>query len=131
LAAGASAAFFGSWFAGTYESPGDIQYDADGRMYKENFGMASRRAVSQRSREDDAFVRARKEYFEEGISVSRMYLRRGEESAEDIIDKIAAGLRSACTYAGARNLTEFYEKAVVGIQTTSGYNEGKALEKGW
>ncbi|MBI3627098.1 GuaB1 family IMP dehydrogenase-related protein, partial [Candidatus Uhrbacteria bacterium] len=101
LAAGASAAFFGSWFAGTYESPGDIQYDADGRMYKENFGMASRRAVSQRSREDDAFVRARKEYFEEGISVSRMYLRRGEESAEDIIDKIAAGLRSACTYAGA------------------------------
>ena len=35
----------GSWFAGTYESAADIREDAHGKFYKENFGMASQRAV--------------------------------------------------------------------------------------
>ncbi|SCE39738.1 IMP dehydrogenase, partial [Streptomyces sp. Termitarium-T10T-6] len=35
LAAGASNVMIGSWFAGTYESPGDLQQSADGRFYKE------------------------------------------------------------------------------------------------
>lgn len=131
LAAGASSAFFGSWFAGTYESPADIQRDGEGKLYKENFGMASRRAVIDRTREDDMFEAARKQYFEEGISHSRMYLKSGEESAEDILDKIAAGVRSACAYAGSRNLEEFYKNTVIGIQTRAGYEEGKALERGW
>src|SRR5690606_23190515 len=47
LAAGAANVMIGSWFAGTHESPGDVQRDADGRLYKENFGMASARAVSR------------------------------------------------------------------------------------
>jgi IMP dehydrogenase/GMP reductase len=50
--AGASNVMIGSWFAGTHESPGDMQRDADGRMYKENFGMASARAVSLRTAEE-------------------------------------------------------------------------------
>src|SRR5205807_6534175 len=37
LAAGASAVMIGSWFAGSYESPGDLMRDADGRLYKESF----------------------------------------------------------------------------------------------
>ena len=45
---GASNVMVGSWFAGTYESPGDLQRDADGRLYKESFGMASARAVRLR-----------------------------------------------------------------------------------
>ena len=48
LAAGASNVMIGSWFAGTYESPGDLHRDADGRLYKESFGMASARAVRLR-----------------------------------------------------------------------------------
>ena len=47
LAAGASAVMIGSWFAGTYESPGDLHIGADGRAYKESFGMASARAVAR------------------------------------------------------------------------------------
>ncbi len=46
LAAGASNVMIGSWFAGTYESPGDLQHDAQGRAYKESFGMASARACA-------------------------------------------------------------------------------------
>jgi IMP dehydrogenase len=44
LAAGASAVMIGSWFAGTFESPGDVFRDPDGRLYKESFGMASARS---------------------------------------------------------------------------------------
>src|SRR2546423_10269052 len=73
LAAGASNVMIGSWFAGTYESPGDTFRDADGRLYKESFGMASARAVRLRGAADSPFERARKELLEEGISPSRRY----------------------------------------------------------
>lgn len=131
LAAGASHVMVGSWLSGTYESVGDMQYDETGRPYKENFGMASGRAVVDRTSATAIFEQARKKYFQEGISSSRMYLKKGEESAEDIIDKIIAGVRSSCAYAGARSLEEFYQKAVVGVQTQAGYNEGKPLREGW
>src|SRR5690606_39291580 len=71
LAAGASQVMIGSWFAGTYESPGDLHVTADGRQYKESFGMASARAVAARSSsESNAFDRSRKALYEEGISHS-------------------------------------------------------------
>ena len=101
LAGGAANVMFGSWLAGTYESAADTLRDPDGRLYKESFGMASNRAVKDRTRTDDGFERARKELFEEGISTSRMYLDPDRPSVEDIIDQIVAGLRSSCTYAGA------------------------------
>ena len=41
LAAGAGSVMIGSWFAGTHESPGDLQIDPSGRAYKVSFGMAS------------------------------------------------------------------------------------------
>ncbi|WP_285495914.1 GuaB1 family IMP dehydrogenase-related protein [Actinomadura sp. NBRC 104425] len=131
LAAGASNVMIGSWFAGTYESPGDLQRDADGRLYKESFGMASARAVRLRTSEDSPFDRARKALFEEGISTSRMYLDPERPGVEDLLDSIVAGLRSACTYAGARTLEEFHERAVVGVQSASGYAEGMPLATSW
>ncbi|WP_189245585.1 GuaB1 family IMP dehydrogenase-related protein [Streptosporangium pseudovulgare] len=131
LAAGASNVMIGSWFAGTYESPGDTRTAADGRRYKENFGMASARAVKLRTAEDSPFERARKALFEEGISTSRMYLDPVRPSVEDQIDAIVAGLRSACTYAGAADLEEFHERAVVGVQSSSGYTEGMPLHQSW
>jgi IMP dehydrogenase len=131
LAAGASSVMIGSWFAGTCESPGDVFRDADGRLYKESFGMASARAVRLRAAADSPFERARKELFEEGISSSRMYLDQLRPGVEDLLDAITAGLRSACTYAGADSLDGLYERAVVGIQGASGYAEGKPLPSGW
>ncbi|GII54790.1 inosine 5-monophosphate dehydrogenase [Planotetraspora thailandica] len=131
LAAGASNVMIGSWFAGTYESPGDTRTAADGRKYKENFGMASARAVRLRTVDDTPFERARKALFEEGISTSRMYLDPVRPSVEDQIDEIVAGLRSSCTYAGAANLEEFHERAVIGVQSASGYTEGMPLHQSW
>ncbi|MGI8331157.1 GuaB1 family IMP dehydrogenase-related protein [Actinomadura scrupuli] len=131
LAAGAANVMVGSWFAGTYESPGDLQRTADGRSYKESFGMASARAVRLRTSEDSPFERARKALFEEGISTSRMFLDPARPGVEDLIDSIVAGLRSSCTYAGARTLEEFHERAVVGVQSSSGYAEGMPLSTSW
>lgn len=131
LAAGASHAMIGTWFTGTFESPADTQRDADGRLFKEQFGMASSRAVLDRSRALDPFELARRAFFEEGVSQTKMYLKPGQESVEDILDEITAGLRSACTYAGARDLETFFQNAVVGVQTLSGYEEGKPVEKSW
>lgn len=93
--------------------------------------MASNRAVKSRSRSESAFERARKELFEEGISTSRMYLDPERPGVEDIIDQIVAGVRSACTYAGASTIEEFHERAVVGVQSASGYHEGMPLGTSW
>jgi IMP dehydrogenase len=131
LAAGASAVMIGSWFAGTHESPGDLHVDADGREYKESFGMASARAVANRTSTDSAFDRARKGLYEEGISSSRMYLDPDRPGVEDLVDQICAGVRSAFTYAGARSVAEFQDRAVVGTQSAAGFHEGRPLPAGW
>ncbi|WP_370944566.1 GuaB1 family IMP dehydrogenase-related protein [Amycolatopsis sp. cg5] len=131
LAAGASAAMVGSWFAGTHESPGDLRYDEHGRPYKESFGMASKRAVGARTRTDNVFDRARKALFEEGISASRMALDPQRPGVEDLLDSICAGVRSSCTYAGARSLEEFHTKATLGVQSAAGFAEGRPLPSGW
>ncbi|MEO7069489.1 MAG: IMP dehydrogenase, partial [Nostocoides sp.] len=131
LAAGASNVMIGSWFAGTLESPGDLFTASDGRQYKESFGMASSRAVRNRTAADTAYDRARKAVFEEGISSARMYVDPARPSVEDVIDQIVAGLRSSCTYAGAGSLAEFHANAVVGIQSLAGFTEGAPVTQSW
>jgi IMP dehydrogenase len=131
LAAGASAVMIGSWFAGTYESPGDLHVAPDGRAFKDSFGMASARAVASRNSAESAFERARKGLFEEGISSGRMYIDPARPGVEDLLDTITAGVRSACTYAGAANLEQLHQRAVVGVQTSAGFAEGRPLDAGW
>jgi IMP dehydrogenase len=130
LAAGAANVMVGSWFAGTYESAGDVHDDA-GRLYKESFGMASARAVKARTATASGFERARASLFEEGISSSRMYLDPARPGVEDLIDGIVAGVRSSCTYAGARTIDELHERAVLGVQSSAGYEEGRPLPTSW
>lgn len=131
LAAGASSVMIGSWFAGTYESPGDLLEDSSGRAYKVSFGMASARAVANRTAGESAYDRARKGLYEEGISSSRMYLDPARPGVEDLIDEICSGVRSACTYAGATTLAELHERAVLGVQSAAGYTEGRPLATSW
>jgi IMP dehydrogenase len=130
LAAGAANVMVGSWFAGTYESAGDVHDDA-GRLYKESFGMASARAVKARTSTQSGFERARAGLFEEGISSSRMYLDPARPGVEDLIDGIVAGVRSSCTYAGARTIDELHDRAVLGVQSSAGYEEGRPLPTSW
>ena len=131
LAAGASNVMIGSWFAGTYESPGELMFDRNGQPYKESFGMASKRAVAARTAGDSAYDRARKAHFEEGISTSRMALNPARGGVEDLLDRITAGVRSTCTYVGAGNLEELHGRVVLGVQSPAGFAEGHPLPTGW
>ena len=131
LAAGASNVMIGSWFAGTYESPGDLMRDRDDQPFKESYGMASKRAVVARTGADSAFERARKALFEEGISTSRMGLDPNRGGVEDLLDHITSGVRSTCTYVGASTLAELHQRAVVGVQSAAGFAEGHPLPFGW
>jgi IMP dehydrogenase len=131
LAAGASNVMVGSWFAGTLESPGDLYTDSDGQRYKESFGMASSRAVRNRTATDTAYERARKALFEEGIASARMFVDPERPSVEDVIDEIVAGVKSSFTYSGARTIEEFAERAIVGLQSTAGFAEGRPLHSSW
>jgi IMP dehydrogenase len=130
LAAGASSVMIGSWFAGTVEAPGELATDERG-LYKESWGMASTKAVQGRFGRLDPFELARKTLFAEGISSSRIYLDPLRPGVEDLLDMITSGVRSSFTYAGARTLPEFAERALVGIQSAAGYEEGKALPVSW
>ncbi|QNI07102.1 GuaB1 family IMP dehydrogenase-related protein [Mycobacterium kubicae] len=131
LAAGASNVMIGSWFAGTYESPGDLMRDREDQPYKESYGMASKRAVVARTAADSPFDRARKALFEEGISTSRMGLDPNRGGVEDLIDHIMSGVRSTCTYVGASSLAELHERVVIGVQSPAGFAEGHPLPSGW
>ncbi|MDQ0647835.1 IMP dehydrogenase [Microbacterium natoriense] len=131
LAAGAASVMIGSWFAGTIEAPGELQRDTDGRLYKESWGMASTKAVQARFGRLDAYERARKELFAEGISSSKIYLDPLRPGVEDLLDMITSGVRSSFTYAGASSVPEFHERAHVGLQSAAGYEEGKALPVSW
>src|SRR6195952_1920986 len=131
LAAGASNVMIGSWFAGTYESPGDLMYDRENQLYKESYGMASKRAGAARTATDSAFDRARKGLFEEGISTSRMAFDAARGGVEDLLDHITSGVRSTCTYVGAATLPELHDKVVLGVQSAAGFAEGHPLPSGW
>ncbi|WP_078316244.1 GuaB1 family IMP dehydrogenase-related protein [Mycobacterium sp. D16Q16] len=131
LAAGAANVMIGSWFAGTHESPGDLQLSPSGRRYKDSFGMASKRAVAARTAGDSAFDQARKSLFEEGISTSKIELDPQRPGVEDLIDHIISGVRSTCTYVGARTLAELHERVVLGVQSAAGFAEGRPLPEGW
>ena len=109
----------GSWFAGTHESPGDhTSTPAAGSTRRASAWPRPR--GPRRTAEESAFDRARKALFEEGISTARMYLDPEHPGVEDLIDQIVAGVRSACTYAGAGTLEELHERAMVGVQSAAG-----------
>ncbi|GAA3898426.1 GuaB1 family IMP dehydrogenase-related protein [Microbacterium invictum] len=131
LAAGAASVMIGSWFAGTIEAPGTLLTDEQGRVYKESWGMASTKAVHDRFGRLDPYELARKELFAEGISSSKIYLDPLRPSIEDLLDMITSGVRSSFTYAGAASVPEFHERALVGLQSAAGYEEGKALPVSW
>ena len=94
--------------------------------------MASSRAVRDRTASDTAYERARKAMFEEGIPARRgcTSTRRGPASRTSST-RSSPGCVAACTYAGARTLEEFHERATVGIQSTAGFAEGRPLHTSW
>lgn len=100
LAAGAAAVMIGSLFAGTEESPGDMEI-YQGRSYKVYRGMGSIGALKRGSRD---------RYFQEEIEV---LVPEGVEGRvpyrgplAETVHQLIGGLRAGMGYCGVRNLEE-------------------------
>jgi len=118
FAAGANFVMIGSLLAGTNETPGAIVTKTNGpsiermKVYR---GMASDAARESRELEYSYVPAA------EGIQT----LVPCKGPAKHVIAQLQKGLQSGMSYCSARGLDEINDAAIWGVQTQSGYSEGK------
>jgi IMP dehydrogenase len=105
IAAGAHSTMIGGLFAGTEESPGDVEL-YQGRSYKSYRGMGSLGAMAQRHGSSDR-------YFQDTTSDLEKLVPEGIEgrvpykgSLVSIIHQLVGGLRAAMGYTGCANIGE-------------------------
>jgi IMP dehydrogenase len=105
LAAGAHSTMIGGLFAGTEESPGDVEL-YQGRSYKSYRGMGSIGAMTQKHGSSDRYFQDTTEELEklvpEGIEGRVPY----KGSVVAIVQQLVGGLRAAMGYTGCRDITE-------------------------
>lgn len=111
FAAGADFVMLGGMLAGHDESAGDI-FEIHGKQYKRFYGMSSSEAM-QKYFGGVADYRA-----SEGKSINMPYRGRVEGTVLDVL----GGVRSACTYVGARRLKEL-SKCTTFIRVTQQLND--------
>ena len=105
IVAGAHSIMVGSLFAGTEESPGEVEL-YQGRSYKAYRGMGSLSAMSQRHGSKDRYFQDATDSVEklvpEGIEGRVPY----KGSLIQIVHQLAGGLRAAMGYTGCRTIEE-------------------------
>lgn len=105
IAAGAHACMLGSLFAGTEESPGELEI-YQGRSYKSYRGMGSLGAMALGSK-DRYFQADAKKLVPEGVEGRVPY--RG--SLSEIVFQLMGGLRAGMGYCGQPNIDELRKNA--------------------
>jgi len=116
LAAGANAVMIGSLFAGTEESPGEVEI-YQGRSYKVYRGMGSLGAMKEGS--SDRYFQEGTKLVPEGIEGRVPY--KGPLS--ETVYQLVGGLRAGMGYCGAKNIKELQEKAKFIKMTSAGLRE--------
>ena len=117
LAAGADAVMIGKLFAGTDESPGDIEI-YKGRSFKVYRGMGSLSAMRDGSK-DRYFQADAKKLVPEGIEGRVPH----KGILSDTVFQLMGGLRAGMGYVGVKNLTELKEKSQFVKITNAGLRE--------
>jgi IMP dehydrogenase len=122
LAAGAHAVMIGGMFAGTEESPGEVEL-YQGASYKSYRGMGSLGAMSQPHGSSDR-------YFQDTASELEKLVPEGIEgrvpykgSLVTILYQLAGGLRAAMGYTGSRNVEELRTRPHFVRITSAGVRE--------
>jgi len=105
IGGGASAVMIGSMFAGTLESPGEIEI-YQGRSFKVYRGMGSLSAMAAGSK-DRYFQENAKKLVPEGVEGRVPY--RGALS--EIVFQMCGGIRSGMGYCGTRTIDDLRKKA--------------------
>ena len=122
LVAGAYSVMIGSLFAGTEESPGEVEL-YQGRSYKSYRGMGSVGAMSQQHGSSDRYFQDAAEQLEklvpEGIEGRVAY--KGTVVA--IIHQLVGGVRAAMGYTGSRDIEEMRTKPKFVKITSAGMRE--------
>ena len=122
IAAGAHAVMIGGLFAGTEESPGDVEL-YQGASYKSYRGMGSLGAMGERHGSADR-------YFQDAATELEKLVPEGVEgrvpykgSVVTILRQLSGGLRAAMGYTGSRNITDMRTRPVFVRITTAGIRE--------
>jgi IMP dehydrogenase len=125
LAAGADTVMLGNMFAGTEESPGEIEL-YQGRTYKSYRGMGSIGAMALSQGSSDR-------YFQDASLGTEKLVPEGIEgrvpykgSAQAIIHQLLGGLRSCMGYTGCDNIGQLHDKAEFIQVTNAGMRESHA-----
>ncbi|MDP1604719.1 MAG: IMP dehydrogenase [Legionella sp.] len=122
LAAGANTVMLGSIFAGTEESPGEIEL-YQGRTYKGYRGMGSIGAMAQAQGSSDRYFQDASQGMEklvpEGIEGRVAY----KGPVQTIIHQMMGGLRSCMGYTGSKDIPTLHEKAQFVQVTNAGMRE--------
>ncbi len=122
LAAGAHSVMIGGLFAGTEESPGEVEL-YQGASYKQYRGMGSLGAMAQKHGSADR-------YFQDGSSELEKLVPEGIEgrvlykgSLVSILYQLTGGLRAAMVYTGTRSVQEMHARADFVRITNAGMRE--------
>jgi IMP dehydrogenase len=122
IAAGAHAVMIGGLFAGTEESPGDVEL-YQGGSYKSYRGMGSLGAMAQRNGSADR-------YFQDTTSELEKLVPEGIEgrvpykgSIVSILHQLAGGLRAAMGYTGSGHIEDLRSKPRFVRITNAGVRE--------
>ena len=122
IAAGADAVMIGGLFAGTEESPGEVEL-YQGASYKSYRGMGSLGAMAERHGSADR-------YFQDAATELEKLVPEGVEgrvpykgSIVTILQQLAGGLRAAMGYTGSRSVAEMRTRPVFVRITNAGIRE--------
>ena len=122
IAAGADAVMIGGLFAGTEESPGEVEL-YQGASYKSYRGMGSLGAMAERHGSADR-------YFQDAATELEKLVPEGVEgrvpykgSVVTILQQLAGGLRAAMGYTGSRSITDMRTRPVFVRITNAGIRE--------
>ncbi len=122
IAAGADAVMIGGLFAGTEESPGEVEL-YQGASYKSYRGMGSLGAMGERHGSADR-------YFQDAATELEKLVPEGVEgrvpykgSVVAILHQLSGGLRAAMGYTGSRNITDMRTRPVFVRITNAGIRE--------
>ena len=122
IVAGAHTVMIGSLFAGTEESPGEVEL-YQGASYKSYRGMGSLGAMAERYGSADR-------YFQDASTELEKLVPEGVEgrvpykgSVVAIVQQLAGGLRAAMGYTGSQDLEQMRTRPVFVRITTAGVRE--------
>ena len=122
IVAGAHAVMIGSLFAGTEESPGEVEL-YQGASYKSYRGMGSIGAMAERHGSADR-------YFQDASTELEKLVPEGVEgrvpykgSVVTILQQLAGGLRAAMGYTGSRDIADMRTRPTFVRITSAGVRE--------